>query len=241
VDARLAEVLRDWLADEQRREAALLSAGYQGSAYLYQGEIAGQAVRLVIKRAAAGIFTGWFHRLMLKREARIYACMASVKGVPHSSGLLDSNWLILEYIEGESLKTARYTLRDNKAFYDRLLQVLHNIHDAGVAHGDLKRKENILVTADEQPCVIDFGTAVIRHGSLWDRLVFRIVRRMDYNAWIKVKYSNDYSAIAPGDAQWYRPTVVESGFRLLRRLWRTVTFRQARKAKKRHAETERHD
>ena len=35
-----------------------------------------------------------------------------------------------------------------------------------------RRKENILVTAGEQPYVIDFGTAVMRDGSLWDRAVF---------------------------------------------------------------------
>lgn len=234
---QLAKALREWLADDVRRESALISSGYQGSAYLFEGEVDGKAIRLVIKRAAAGLLTGWFHRLMLRREARAYRLMAEVNGVPHSPGLLDGTWLLLEFIEGESLKTARNNLGDAEAFYARLLQVLHDFHAAGVAHGDLKRKDNVLVTADEQPVVIDFGTAVSRSGAIWDRLVFRIVRRMDYNAWVKVKYRNDYSAVSPEDSQWYRPTIVEQGFRLLRRFWRTVTFRQARKRRHRRRES----
>ncbi len=233
MDEQLEQSLRRWLADDAQREAALLSAGYQGSAYLFADTLNNRPVRLVVKTAAGGLFTGWFHRLMLRREARVYERMANVAGVPHSPGFLDNTWLLLEYIDGESLKTARYSLSNPDAFYDQLLQVLHDFHAVGVGHGDLKRKDNVLVTADEQPVVIDFGTAVMRDNGLLDGLLFRLLRRFDYNAWIKVKYANDYSAISPDDARWYRPTVVESGFRLLRRFWRTITFRQARKARRR--------
>ena len=147
--------------------------------------------------------------------------------------MLDDTWLLLDYVEGRSLQQVRFELRDPEAFYARLLQVLHDFHDAGVAHGDLKRKDNVLVTDDERPVVIDFGTAVRRDGGIVDRLMFRLVRRFDYNAWIKVKYTRDYSAISAEDLRWYRPTVVEQGFRLLRRFWRTVTFRRARKRRRR--------
>jgi len=233
VDDQTEHSLRRWLTDDTQREAALLSAGYQGSAYLYEGVINEQAVKLVVKQAAGGFFTGWFHQWMLKREARVYECMAGIDGVPHSPGFLDDKWLLLEFIDGESLKSARHSLHDPEQFYARLLQVLHDFHAIGVGHGDLKRKDNVLVTSDERPVVIDFGTAVLRDRGLYDRLMFRLLRRFDYNAWIKAKYANDYSAITSDDARWYRPTVIEDGFRVLRRFWRTVTFRQARKARRR--------
>ena len=229
-------MLRSWLADDTQREAALLSTGYQGSAYLFDGEVDGKRVRLVIKRAAEGSLTGWFHRRMLRREARAYDLMASVPGVPHSPGFLDDRWLLLEYIDGEPLTTRRYELTDAEAFYERLLQILHDFHAAGVSHGDLKRKQNVLVTADEQPYVIDFGTAVMRTGSLWDRLMFRLVRRFDYHAWIKVKYGRDYDEISAADLHWYRPTLLESGFRSLQKLWRVVSLRQWRKRRRRDRE-----
>ncbi|MEE4185540.1 MAG: RIO1 family regulatory kinase/ATPase [Gammaproteobacteria bacterium] len=228
----LTQALRAWLADDTQREAALLSQGYQGSAYLYAATVNSQPVRLVIKRAAPGWLTGWLNRLMLAREARVYQRIASVSGVPHSPGMLDDEWLLLEFIEGRPLKAARYDLADPEAFYARLLGVLQDFHAEGVAHGDLKRKQNVLVTADEQPYVIDFGTAVMRDGNMIDRLLFRLVRRFDYNAWVKVKYENDYSAIAPEDARWYRPTLVESVFSGVRRFWRTITFRQARRRRR---------
>lgn len=240
MDQQLVKTLRRWLADDKQREAALLSAGYQGRAYLFDAEIAGRRVRLVVKRAADSALTGWFHRRMLRREARAYGLMAEVAGVPHSPGFLDDRWLLLEYIDGESLKSKRFELSDPDVFYDRLLQILHDFHAAGVGHGDLKRKENVLVTADEQPFVIDFGTAVTRSGSLWDRLAFRLVRRFDYHAWIKVKYNNEYDAISEADQRWFRPTLIESAFRSLQKLWRVVSLRQWRKRRRRARDSARH-
>jgi predicted Ser/Thr protein kinase len=229
MDPLLQEDLRRFLGDVARRDAALISAGYQGSAYLYEQD----GSKLVIKEAGGDFFTGWFHRMMLRREARIYELLADVAGVPHSPGMLDNTHLVLEFIDGESMKEARRTLADSDAFYDRLRTIISDFHAAGVAHGDLKRKDNVLVTADEQPFVIDFGTAVARNGNLWDRLTFRLVRRFDNHAWIKAKYGGDYDAISAEDLRWYRPTVLEKTFQFVQRLWRKVTFRQARKRRAR--------
>jgi predicted Ser/Thr protein kinase len=229
MDPSLQEDLRRFLVDAARRDTALISAGYQGSAYLYEQD----GSKLVIKEAGGGFFSGWFHRMMLRREARIYELLADVAGVPHSPGMLDNTHLVLEFINGESMKEACKTLRDSDAFYDRLRTIISDFHAAGVAHGDLKRKDNVLVTAAEQPFVIDFGTAVARNGNLWDRLTFRLVRRFDNHAWIKAKYGGDYDAISAEDLRWYRPTVLEKTFRFVQRLWRKVTFRQARKRRAR--------
>lgn len=229
MNPNLQAELRRFLADDKRRAAALLSSGYQGSAYLFDD---GGAHRLVIKEAGGGIFTGWFHRLMLQREAQVYSLLRDVAGVPHSSGMLDNQHLLLEYIDGESLKDERDALQDADVFYTRLRQVISDIHAAGVAHGDLKRKQNVLVTRHNEPVVIDFGTAVTRHGGLFDQLLFPLVRRFDDNAWIKVKYARDYTAIAPEDLHWYQPTIVEHTFQLILRVWRKLTFRKARKRRK---------
>ena len=233
MDPQLVSALRNWLADDRQREASLLSSGSQGSAYLYEGEVDGQPLRLVVKRAAEGLFTGWFHRRMLRREARAYERMADVTGVPHSPGILDGRWLLLEYIEGEPLTRKRHALSDREAFYAKLLQIIHDIHAAGVSHGDLKTKENILVADGEQPYVIDFGTAVMRDGSLWDVLFFRLCRRFDYHAWIKTKYNRDFSQISPEDERWYRPTIVERTITRLLKFWRRISLRQWRKQRRR--------
>jgi predicted unusual protein kinase regulating ubiquinone biosynthesis (AarF/ABC1/UbiB family) len=71
-----------------------------------------------------------------------------------------------------------------------------------VAHGDLKSKGNLLVTDQQQPCVIDFGTA-FRLKSRWhfiNNWFFRTARRLDLNAWVKHKYQGHYSQASPEDA-----------------------------------------
>jgi len=229
MDDSLLGALRCFLADDKRRNAALLSSGYQGSAYLYEdGDI-----RLVVKEAAGGLFLGRFHRLMLRREARVYALLEDVDGVPHSPGFIDNRYLVLEFVDGRSLKDERRDLQDRQAFYKKLHKVISDFHAAGVAHGDLKRKDNVLVDQYEQPHVIDFGIAVMRDGNWIDRIMFPLVARFDFNAWIKVKYDRDFAAISAEDQCWYQPTVVEDILRILRRFWRTITFRQARKRRRR--------
>lgn len=234
LDERERRALRQWLADRERRDAALLSTGNQGSTYLYAAEPAtGTGRRLVIKRAGTGALTGWLHRHMLRREARIYAQLARVDGVPHSAGLLDGKWLVLEYIEGEALRDVRFELRDPETFYARLHAIIRACHAAGVAHGDLKNKHNVLVTDDERPFVIDFGAAWLRDGGWVDRLMYRVARRVDHNAWIKTKYNRDYSAVTDADRQWYRPSRLEAVHSALLKGWRALTFRQARKRRRR--------
>jgi predicted Ser/Thr protein kinase len=225
----LQNPLRAWLADDRVREAALLSAGYQGSVYLFEWD----DQRWVVKRAGQGLLTGWLHRLMLRREGAVYEQLSGVAGVPKSLGMLDDKWLVLQFMPGESLRQARFELTNPEQFYSRLHKVIGAIHAAGVAHGDLKRKDNILVLRDEHPCVIDFGTALRRDGAFLDRLLFDVVARADFNAWIKVKYANDYTKISSEDAQWHRPSMVESVLRAVRRFWRAISFRQARKRRRR--------
>ncbi|MCP4002496.1 MAG: hypothetical protein GY727_16470 [Gammaproteobacteria bacterium] len=225
MDDSLLGALRYFLADAKQRNAALMSSGYQGSAYLYKdGD-----VRLVVKEAAGGFFLGWFHRLMLRREARAYALLKDVDGVPHSPGFIDNRYLVLEFVDARSLKEGRYDLQDRQAFYKKLHKVISDFHAAGVAHGDLKRKDNVLVDQHEQPYVIDFGIAVMRDGNWVDRIMFPLVVRFDFNAWVKVKYDRDFAAISAEDQRWYQPSVIEHILRILRRFWRTITFRQVRK------------
>jgi predicted Ser/Thr protein kinase len=228
MDQSLQNHLRDFLADNKNLEAALLSSGYQGTAYLYDQD----GYEIVVKEAASGLLTGWFHRLMLRREARIYEHLAGVKGVPYSPGLLDGKWLVLDFVEARSLKEQRHELQDRDGFYALLREVIDAFHAVGIAHGDLKRKDNVLVDKLEQPNVIDFGTAVMRDGGFIDRLLYPLFVRFDHNAWIKAKYRFDTDEISAQDLDWHEPTWIEDSFRQLRRFWRTVTFRQARKRKR---------
>jgi serine/threonine protein kinase len=117
-----------------------------------------------------------------------------------------------------------------------LLDIIEGMHSVGVAHGDLKRKDNILLGADGRPYLVDFGTAVCaRDGAgFLRRLLFRQLRRMDFNAWIKLKYQGRWSEIEPADLRYHRPTRLEGLARVVRRAWQSVTFRRQRKARRRN-------
>ena len=99
-----------------------------------------------------------------------------------------------------------------------------------MAHGDLKRKRNILVGPGEQPFVIDFGIAVTvdgQRGFLYD-----LARQVDRNAWIKHKYRGQIGNISHDDAGLYRPMRSERLARALRIAWNAATLRKWRKRRR---------
>ncbi len=229
-DSEQLELLH-WLRAGKHAAEALISSGYQGAAYLYEGSQG----RRVIKAATGSGIIGWARRWMIRREYAIYQRLDSVDGVPHCHGLLDKQYLVLDFVDGVPLSDVEHDIADRDTFYTELLRIILNVHLAGVAHADMKRRGNVLVSPDERPYIIDFGTAVVRNdrGGWFNRWLYKLVRQFDYNAWIKLKYRGDYDSIAPEDQPYYRPTPLENLARVIRRGWRKITFRQYRKARRR--------
>jgi serine/threonine protein kinase len=87
-----------------------------------------------------------------------------------------------------------------------------------VSHGDLKTKGNILVTEDEKPCVIDFGTSFVKKPGFHplNSRLFEYGRRMDINAWVKHKYHGRYQDMAPEDLERLDYSRIEYWVRKLR-------------------------
>jgi serine/threonine protein kinase len=150
---------------------------------------------------------------------------------------VDNEALVLEYIAGPSLRERDSRLTDRERFYARLLDTIQSMHKAGVAHGDLKRKDNVIVGAGEQPYLIDFGIACRRdpRGGVWNRWRFAMFVQLDLNAWLKLKYRRRVDPVAepgvwsPADAALYRPLMIEPLARAVRVSWRILTLRSPRK------------
>jgi len=108
---------------------------------------------------------------------------------------------VLDYVAGTPYREAAWT--DRAHWFDELLAVLREIHARGVSHGDLKSKSNLLVTADQKPCVIDFGTAFVHKPGFHplNNRLFEHGRRMDLNAYVKHKYHGRYEDIAGADLE----------------------------------------
>jgi predicted Ser/Thr protein kinase len=168
--------------------------GYQGRVLLF--EQAGR--RLIVKVPPQGRL-GWFYRAMLRHEYRVYRCLHGFEGVPRCYGLPGGRYLVLEHIEGVSLRERRPEKAE--IFFKRLLELLQRLHAAGVTHVDLKKKDNILIVNGETPYLVDFGVAIIRKPG-WrpvNRYLFVLGKRFDLNAWVKHKYRKDYGRVSVED------------------------------------------
>lgn len=218
-----------WIEDRARGGGvALHGRGYQGQVYLYEGK----GRRLVIKAATGRGPLRWARQWMLRREFRVYQHLDDFPGSPRCYGLLAGRYLVLEYVAGEPVRHA--PIRDREVFFDTLLGYIQELHRRGVAHADLKRKENLLVVDGRRPCLIDFGAAIVHKPGLrpLNHFLFDLARQLDYNAWVKLKHR--YIEQAPAeDLAYFRLTRTE---RLAR--WIKRGYLALKKALRRQAGTE---
>jgi serine/threonine protein kinase len=222
----------DWLSGEmaQGRLGTVLGRGYQAVIFLYRGPFG----EVVVKRPHASPLLRALGRRAVRREHAIYRRIAGIEGVPACLGMLEGDCLVLEHVSGMSLRRGDQRIGDRQTFFAKLLATIEKMHAAGVAHGDLKRKDNILIGPGEQPYVIDFGIAW-REREPRTRLntaVFEWFKQADYNAWIKLKYRRRVVDIAPEDAAYHRPLLLEKIARSIRVPYQKLTLRRWRKRRR---------
>ena len=101
----------------------------------------------------------WLGRLLAQREQRFMERLAGIEGIPVSLGVVMAdgqripNAVSHEYIDGHALAEQE---RVGDEFFPRLARLLDTVHDRGVAHVDLHKRENILVDTDGHPHLIDY-------------------------------------------------------------------------------------
>ena len=205
--------LLQWIEKSIKTRSNIFSYGYQGHVYLYDHE----GRRLIVKAP-----TGWgpirlVYRAMLRNEYKVYSKLAGINGIPRCYGLLERRYLVLEYVDGIPIRKAK--IRDRDAFFSRLLERIEQLHGAGVAHGDMKKKDNVLVVGGCEPCVIDFGVAVVKKPGFApiNRYLYRIAKRFDFNAWVKLKTGFKTGALMEREDEGYERTGVETFARWLKR------------------------
>jgi len=127
-------------------------------------------------------------RLQIWREHRAYRRLGGLPGVPGLIGRVDAHALAIEKVEGRQLGKAPDRQEDGKDKLARLRAVLERIHGVGLAHLDLRARENVLVTPKGEIFVVDFASAVrLRPGSLAHRLLIPWLERVDRSALLKWK------------------------------------------------------
>lgn len=142
-------------------------------------------------------------RFLVKRERAMYTLLSGSPGIPRCYGLLNPHCLAVEYIPGKDcFQFDSDELPDE--FFERLDAVVRALHRRGVAHCDLKHRENIVVTRDFRPYLVDLNTALPR-GSPWNpvqRWAFRLFAADDLKALVKIRYYLCRGQVS--EAEWLR-------------------------------------
>ncbi|MDQ7008020.1 MAG: serine/threonine-protein kinase [Acidobacteriota bacterium] len=208
-----AALLR-WTEASAAVGANVLGRGYQGQVYLY----ADHDPPLVIKAALGRGPVGWARRWMLRNEYRAYTRLAGLPGVPRCLGLVRGRLLLLSLVQGVPFRGAEIV--DRRQFFQELQELIETLHSRQVAHGDLKKKDNLLVVDSRHPVIIDFGAAVVRRPGIapFNHYLFRLARRFDINACIKLRLGHNPDDAA-AQAEGYRRTLVERLSRAIKRSW----------------------
>jgi serine/threonine protein kinase len=130
----------------------------------------------------------WTGRLQISRECRAYARLGSMPGVPRLVGRVDAHALALELIEGEELAFSPRRLEHGVEFLEQLRRIVSSMHARGLAHLDLRNRENVMLDASGRVCIVDLASAIwFRPGGLAHRLFFGWFKFTDDSAILKWK------------------------------------------------------
>lgn len=209
------DALVRWIEASLAAGTHRLAGGYQGQTLLY----ADADHRLVIKAPTGRGLAKWISALMLRHEARVYERLAGFEAAPRCYGLLRGQYLILQYIDGVSMRDA--DIADRDAFFAELLGHVQALHARGIAHSDLQKKDNLLVVGGRHPCLLDFGAAVIFKPGFapFNHFHYRFAERLDFNVWAKLKYRGRFEQMSDADRVYYHRTWLEKFARFLKRLF----------------------
>ena len=114
--------------------------------------------------AKARWWLAWLARRLCRREARALARLDGLTGTPRLIAE-DAGGLRREWIEGRPMQVARPR---NADYYRTARRLVSALHRRGVAHNDLAKESNWLVTPTGLPAIVDFQLALVsrRRGSL---------------------------------------------------------------------------
>jgi eukaryotic-like serine/threonine-protein kinase len=142
--------------------ARLLGSGGMGEVYLAEDTRLGRYVAL--KFIAPSVFDEGWGKQQLIKEAKAVALLehpniCAVYGIEEAAGY---NFIVMQFVEGQTLgsliKNEPLEVERVLALAEQIASALSAAHARGVIHRDIK-PQNIVVTAEGQIKVLDFGLA----------------------------------------------------------------------------------
>lgn len=168
--------------------------------------------------------------LLLWREHSAYRRLVGLRGIPQCFGRLDAYTLATEYVESYQASEAPEELL-TQVFFDRLRQLIDQMHAHGIVHGDLKRLDNILITPAGEPYLIDFSAAFWNGSNPASAFVMPYLIDDDVRAVYKLKFRRVPHLLTPEEEAFLDArSPVERAFRVVREYFRGPVQRLAKKS-----------
>ncbi len=128
------------------------------------------------------------------RECKALRKLAAVPCIPDLLSVPDKRSFLMSYHESEQITRLTRIQPDWPVFFNKLSAAIADVHQAGVAHNDLRNPTNTLITADGEPILVDL-VACFCQGQVWNRpnqWLFKKFSQVDRSAITKIK-----SKVAP--------------------------------------------
>jgi RIO-like serine/threonine protein kinase len=127
----------------------------------------------------------FYGRYSLNREAKSYAWLEGVSGIPQCFGFEGRDVLLLEHVKGQPLSRFKRGKVPESVFV-KLGKIISSIHSRGVANGDLHRS-NVLLTSDWDVYLVDFASAFFTDNADKPGFLFRGIKNLDLHALERMK------------------------------------------------------
>jgi predicted Ser/Thr protein kinase len=113
--------------------------------------------RVVLKCGRVAEFCGfslaWAGRYLCWREMHFYERLADLPNIPKVLGRVGKTGFVHEYVKGRPLSDRNPV---PETYFDKLFQLIDELHRRGIAYVDTNKPQNILVGDDGEPHLIDF-------------------------------------------------------------------------------------
>ncbi len=171
--------------------------------------------RLVVKTFVGRWWLArWIGRYQIGRESHAYAHLAGIPGIPVLHQGPDKLTLVMQHMEGQRVTWIRHKQMPKREVVEALRLLMESLHARGVAHLDLRRRDNILVDKHGAVRLIDFATAQVSPPGSWRRrFLFPLLRSIDRSAFLKWKRVLTPEDLSEGEQRKLRR------HRILRMIW----------------------